>query len=132
MKLCFAILSLFTSLAYAQYTLPSQNIALIVYNKDSDITVYKQTQNGKYVEASLQKHYDETYQGYYRPFTLSWKQDTKEKTLSELLEKGDKLIYPRDIRPTEWANFINHPLVTSHLLSFSEDNGKYKKEPKPL
>ena len=132
MKLCFAILSLFTSLAYAQYTLPSQDIALIVYNKDSDITVYKQTQKGKYVEASLQKHYDETYQGYYRPFTLSWKYDTKEKTLSELLEKGDKLIYPRDIRPTEWANFINHPLVTSHLLSFSEDNGKYKKRAKTI
>ncbi|EKY18018.1 hypothetical protein [Capnocytophaga sp. oral taxon 324] len=132
MKLCFAILSLFTSLAYAQYTLPSQDIALIVYNKDSDITVYKQTQNGKYVEASLQKHYDKTYQGYYRPFTLSWKYDTKEKTLSELLEKGDKLIYPRDIRPTEWANFINHPLVTSHLLSFSEDNGKYKKRAKTI
>ena len=132
MKLCFAILSLFTSLAYAQYTLPSQDIALIVYNKDSDITVYKQTQNGKYVEASLQKHYDETYQGYYRPFTLSWKYDTKEKTLSELLEKGDKLIYSRNIRPTEWANFINHPLVTSHLLSFSEDNGKYKKRVKTI
>ena len=34
MKHWLAILSFFTSLAYAQYTLPSQDIALIVYNKD--------------------------------------------------------------------------------------------------
>ena len=132
MKHWLAILSFFTSLAYAQYTLPSQDIALIVYNKDGDITTYKQTPNGKYVEASLQEHYDENYQGYYRPFTLSWKYDTEEKTLSELLEKGDKLIYPRDIRSTEWANFINQPLVTSHLLSFSENNNKYTKRVKTI
>ena len=132
MKHWLAILSFFTSLAYAQYTLPSQDIALIVYNKDSNITVYKQTPNGKYVEASLQEHYDENYQGYYRPFTLSWKYDTEEKTLSELLEKGDKFIYPRDIRPTKWANFINQPLVTSHLLSFSENNNKYTKRVKTI
>ena len=83
MKLWLAILSFFTSLVYAQYTLPSQDIALIVYNKDGDITTYKQTPNGKYVKALLQEHYDENYQGYYRPFTLSWKYDTKEKTLSD-------------------------------------------------